>query len=418
MQSPPTADAPPRVRVALVVIVQCTIVLLCVLITTAVAAVVQERSLRTATAERVLDVSRSLAALDQVRAGVQAGTPAAASELQQLADLLEEAAGVDYVVITDADGIRLTHPTPGERGDPVSTDPAGVLAGEVFVGTETGTLGPTLRAKVPVYDGDRVVGTASVGVLESEIWDDYEQAVAGMLPWVLGSIVVGCVVSTVVTGLVGRRVRRLERHAQRLRVDRRIADALRDQTHEFRTRLHVIRGLVAEGESDAALEYIAQISPVRTTTGAGAEITDPRLRGVLEAIGGDVRADGGTFEIDPLSTVPRDALDDSDLVVISNLCRNAAEAAMSRVRVLVTVCDRRVHIEVDDDGPGVVATDVGRIFERGVSSKGSGAERGVGLDLVRREIGVRGGTVEVGRSPWGGARFTVDAPAATREPVP
>ena len=158
MQSPPTADAPPRVRVALVVIVQCTIVLLCVLITTAVAAVVQERSLRTATAERVLDVSRSLAALDQVRAGVQAGTPAAASELQQLADLLEEAAGVDYVVITDADGIRLTHPTPGERGDPVSTDPAGVLAGEVFVGTETGTLGPTLRAKVPVYD---VVGRAS-----------------------------------------------------------------------------------------------------------------------------------------------------------------------------------------------------------------------------------------------------------------
>ena len=116
--------------------------------------------------------------------------------------------------------------------------------------------------------------------------------------------------------------------------------------------------------------------------------------------------------------VPRDALDDSDLVVISNLCRNAAEAAMSRVRVLVTVCDRRVHIEVDDDGPGVVATDVGRIFERGVSSKGSGAERGVGLDLVRREIGVRGGTVEVGRSPWGGARFTVDAPAVTREPVP
>lgn len=418
MGSSPAVDAPPRVRVALVVVVQCVIVLLCVLITTAVAAVVQERSLRTATAERVLDVSRSLAALDQVRTGVQEGSPTAAAELQQLADLLEEAAGVDYVVITDADGIRLTHPTPDERGEPVSTDPAGVLGGEVFVGTETGTLGPTLRAKVPVFDGETVVGTASVGVLESEISDDYEQAVAGMLPWVLGSIVVGCVVSTVVTGLVGRRVRRLERHARRLEVDRRIADALRDQTHEFRTRLHVIRGLVAEGEDDAALEYIARISPVRTAAGAGAEIADPRLRAVLDAIAGDVRADTGEFEIDPLSTVPRDVLDDSDLVVIANLCRNAAEAAANRVRVLVTAGDGRVHIVVDDDGPGVPTAEVARIFERGVSSKGSGAERGVGLDLVRREIGRRGGTVEVGRSSWGGARFTVDTPAAARETVP
>lgn len=105
--------APVRVRLAVLLALQCTVVLVCVLATTLVAMSTQERSIRTATEERVLDVARSLAELDQVRRAVLLDADAATAELQPLADVVAAASGVDYVVVTDARGIRLTHPKPG-----------------------------------------------------------------------------------------------------------------------------------------------------------------------------------------------------------------------------------------------------------------------------------------------------------------
>lgn len=421
-----TSTGTRRLRLLPMLVVQCLVVLACVAITTLVATSVQERTLRQVTTERVLDVSRSLAALDQVRTAVTDDRAAAMAELQPLTDLIEQAAGVDYVVITDAEGIRLTHPTASQRGLEVSTDPADVLAGETFVGTETGTLGPTLRAKVPVTADGVVVGTASVGILESEIAADFDQAIAALLPWVLASVVAGCAISAALVVALRGRVRRLEDHAREAETQRRIAGALRDATHEFRTRLHVIRGLVAEGDADAALQYVDGIAPVSTPGRDAPDVAEPALRALVTGLADDAAGAGVTLELDPLTTVTPAVMTDADLVVIANLCRNAIEAASAhpaaagRVRLLVVADAHAVHIVVDDDGPGIPDAARLRIFERGVTTKtpeGTTAapDRGVGLDIVRREIAARGGTIEVGRSAWSGARFTVDMPAAPAE---
>ncbi|KSU52075.1 ATP-binding protein [Microbacterium enclense] len=397
---------PVRVRLAVLLALQCAVVLVCVLATTLVAMSVQERSIRAATEERVLDVATSLVELDQVQSAVLLDTDAATAELQPLADVVAAASGVDYVVVTDARGIRLTHPNPAERGRSVSTDATAVLGGETFLGTETGTIGPSLRAKVPVRAADAsVIGTASVGVLESEISGSYDEAVGGLLPWVAGSIVLGVVLSGLLTAALRRRVRRLEADARELETQRRISGALRDQTHEFHTRLHVIRGLVAEGETGDALTYIGGLAPVAS----GLPIDDPALRALLEGLS----AEHAGLRVDPASLVPRGVVDDDALTVIGNLVRNAAEAAGQggHVDVLVLAGDERLTIDVADDGPGVAPADAARIFDRGVSSKAASG-RGVGLDLVRRIAGTRGGSVTVGRSASGGARFTVELPAA------
>lgn len=400
-----TDRAPVRVRLAVLLALQCTVVLVCVLATTLVAMSVQERSIRAATEERVLDVAMSLVELDQVQGAVLLDTGTATAELQPLADVVAAASGVDYVVVTDARGIRLTHPNPAERGRTVSTDATAVLAGETFLGTETGTIGPSLRAKVPVRVGDEVVGTASVGVLESEISRSFDEAVGGMLPWVAGSIVLGVVLSGLLTAALRRRVRRLEADARELETQRRISGALREQTHEFHTRLHVIRGLVAEGETGEALTYIGGLAPVAS----GLPIDDPALRALLDGLAAEVPG----LRVDPASLAPRGSVDDEVLTVVGNLVRNAAEAAGpgGRVDVLVLAGDERLTIDVADDGPGVAPADVTRIFDRGFSSKAS-AGRGVGLDLVRRIAGARGGSVTVGGSASGGARFTVELPRA------
>jgi sensor histidine kinase regulating citrate/malate metabolism len=398
-------------RRAAVVALQCLVVLLSVAVTSVVSFQVQESGIRESTRERVLDVARSLAGLAQVREAVAGDRVAGTASLQPLADTVQAAAGVDYVVVTDAEGIRLTHPVPAERGRPVSTDPAAVLAGETVVATQEGTLGPTLRAKVPVVDGGEVTGMVSVGILESEMAASFQEAVLGMLPWVVASAAVGSVTAALVTASLNRRVRALAAQARELRTQRRITEALREQTHEFHTRLHVVRGLVAHGESSQALAYIGRIVPVDDGGGA-AGIADPRLGGLVDGLAAELRGHGTS--VDASGDTPPGGMPEPMLTPISNLCRNAAEAGAATVRVRWERAGGELRMTVDDDGPGIPAETRARLFQRGVTTKPDAgvAGRGIGLSLVRREVGACGGAIEVGGSALGGARFTVTVPLA------
>ena len=69
------------------------------------------------------------------------------------------------MVITDETGLRLAHPDAARLGEKVSTDPSEALAGQEITTRNTGTLGPSAGAKVPVYapGTDTVVGEVSVG---------------------------------------------------------------------------------------------------------------------------------------------------------------------------------------------------------------------------------------------------------------
>ena len=93
--------------------------------------------------------------------------------LQNIATKVRAGTGVLFVVITNDRGIRLSHPNPTELGKPVSTDPSVALSGREEVVEQTGTLGPSIRAKVPVLeiDSDRVVGAVSVGMSTSSVYE-------------------------------------------------------------------------------------------------------------------------------------------------------------------------------------------------------------------------------------------------------
>lgn len=119
--------------------------------------------------ERSLTVASSVAALPGVRSAVAEADPDGV--LQALAESVRIASGADFVVITDADGIRFSHPNPDRIGERVSTDPGPALAGERWSGTERGTLGVSVRGKVPILgpDGRTVIGIVSVGFLRDEV---------------------------------------------------------------------------------------------------------------------------------------------------------------------------------------------------------------------------------------------------------
>ncbi len=85
--------------------------------------------------------------------------------------------GALFVVITDDHGIRLAHPLPSRIGEVVSTPFAEVLAGHEVVDWQTGTLGESARAKVPVRDDTGTpVGEISVGFERTGVFDDLPRA--------------------------------------------------------------------------------------------------------------------------------------------------------------------------------------------------------------------------------------------------
>src|SRR5699024_7205635 len=88
--------------------------------------------------------------------------------------LIRDASNVTYIVVTDENGIRYSHPSPERIGEMVSTDPSVALSGQTYSGTQTGTLGESWRVKVPVRAEDgAILGQVSVGILESTLREDF-----------------------------------------------------------------------------------------------------------------------------------------------------------------------------------------------------------------------------------------------------
>jgi len=121
--------------------------------------------------------------------------------------------------------------------------------------------------------------------------------------------------------------------------------------------------------------------------------------------------------------------------IVLNLITNAAEATSRggsvvlytgiRQRADVSLADYRfvpsdapayVELVVEDDGAGMSAETLDKVFDPFFSTKGSG--RGLGLAAVLGIVKQSGGTIRVASTPRVGTRFTVLFPAAAGRPAP
>lgn len=210
---------PPRVHTWVVVqsmslrlqllLLQALIICTTVVGTGIVAGALQERHLREAYLDRMIGVAQSVARLPAILDAFDSPDPA--KIIQPIAEVIRTASNVTYVVVTDENGIRYSHPNPARVGELVSTDPSAPLSGETWIGTQTGTLGESWRVKVPLYGlDDEIVGTVSVGILESSLREEF----MGDLTWLLvalgGSVLLGLFGSAWVTSIIRRRIYRLE----------------------------------------------------------------------------------------------------------------------------------------------------------------------------------------------------------------
>ncbi|SMQ14306.1 GAF domain-containing protein [Streptomyces sp. Ag82_O1-12] len=125
--------------------------------------------------------------------------------LQPLTEEARRAAGVDFIVVMDTNGIRYTHPLPDRIGRQFVGEIGPSLAGKVFVESVDGPLGREVQATVPIQTaGDEVVGLVSAGMKVKNV----ESQLNRQLPIILGAGAGALALSTGVTALVGRRLRR------------------------------------------------------------------------------------------------------------------------------------------------------------------------------------------------------------------
>ncbi|MGW0039375.1 ATP-binding protein [Gordonia sp. NPDC003376] len=127
--------------------------------------------------------------------------------LQQQAVAVTRRTGALFVVVANADGIRLAHPDPAEVGVHVSTDPSTALSGDIDITTDRGTLGESVRAKVPIFvtGSPEPVGLVSVGISTAKLATDTRHAVGVTVLIALAALGVGALGSL----LLSRRWRRL-----------------------------------------------------------------------------------------------------------------------------------------------------------------------------------------------------------------
>ncbi|NNE43392.1 MAG: HAMP domain-containing histidine kinase, partial [Gemmatimonadetes bacterium] len=99
--------------------------------------------------------------------------------------------------------------------------------------------------------------------------------------------------------------------------------------------------------------------------------------------------------------------------ILENLVANACESSDSgSIRIRAVAGDDAVHIEVQDEGPGLAPETRERIFDDFFTTKPEGS--GLGLSVVRRLVSDYEGTVDVTSEPGRGATFRVSLPRAGR----
>ena len=127
------------------------------------------------------------------------------------------------------------------------------------------------------------------------------------------------------------------------------------------------------------------------------------------------------IDVDRLDSIGDVVLDEHKVEqVLDNLLTNAIKFSHggSRVSVRVEGSDDRIEISVRDQGVGIPAAELPRVFApfEKTSARPTGGERstGLGLAIVRNIVDAHGGTIEVESTPGRGSTFRVSLPCSVR----
>ncbi len=154
--------------------------------------------------ENALDVARTVSLIPSVRDAFY--TPDPADVIWPLAERVRKATGAEFVVVGNRQGIRYSHPLPDRIGKHmVGGDNAPALEGKEYTSEAVGSLGPSLRGKVPLYGlGGEIIGIVSVGFMLQDI----HAAIWQYDRWIIGVVAAAAAMGVLGAVLLARNIKR------------------------------------------------------------------------------------------------------------------------------------------------------------------------------------------------------------------
>ena len=453
-------------------------------------------------ANKALAVARTLADSPEIRQGLQKKPQE--SGIQAIAEAVRKRNDLLFIVVTDMQSLRYSHPEAQRIGQPFKGDDIlKALNGKENVAINRGFLAQALRVFTPIYDENhKQIGVVAIGLELSRVtqqindsrWSIIWSVLFGMLVGLIGTCILVKVLKKILFGLEPYEISTLFEQRQAMlqsikegvvavddrgevtlindaaqellnyrksqeeitikdrlllintvpvrsngviigaistfrdktevrklmqRLDGLVnyADALRERSHEFMNKLHVILGLLHLKSYKQLEDYILKTAnnyqeEIGSLLG---KIKSPVIAGFLISKINRATDLGHTLILNSESQLPDSGSEDQVATLITtlgNLIENALEALGPEPggEISVTLHYRHgwLHCEVNDDGPGIAPDKIDHIFDKGVSTKGS--ERGVGLALVKQQVENLGGSIAVESEPGIFTQFFVQIP--------
>ncbi len=205
----------------------------------------------------------------------------------------------------------------------------------------------------------------------------------------------------------------------------RYRDALGNMAHSLKTPIAVLQGILnkAEGqinssEKTTALEQIKTINAIveyqlqRAATVGKAQLKEAcRIKPVAEKISNTLNKvyqdKQVKLDIDMHDDI-RMAIDEGDLYeLLGNLLENAYKWCQQQVRIKAIKENNKTGIIIEDDGPGISDAMQEKILKRGQRADETTPGHGLGLAMVNDMLLLYQGSMQVSRSPLGGAMITI-----------
>jgi two-component system phosphate regulon sensor histidine kinase PhoR len=227
------------------------------------------------------------------------------------------------------------------------------------------------------------------------------------------------------------------------RADQIRRDFVANVSHELRTPLTAIRGYVealSEGDADPEesrrflaiitrhterMELLVKDLLRLARLDAGQEtldLVDSDIRALVQSVAGDLaRLLADRRQRIEIVVAPGAEIVRGDPAKLHDALRNLVANAITygpegtAIRIDANRSDKSTTIAVSDEGAGIPADDLSRVFERFYRVDKSRARdpggTGLGLAIVKHLVELHGGDVRAENRPDGGARFTMTLPA-------
>lgn len=162
--------------------------------------------------DNLFNIGNSVAENDTVKEALLKSTNKVDTNLNNEIENIRKKTKVDFIVIMDMKGMRLTHPNISMIGKKFQGgDEVKVLCfGKQYVSESKGSLGNSLRIFVPIFSENRQIGAVSIGTTINEVNQEINSKTKQFIPFIIIGLILGIIGANMLASNIKKAILGLE----------------------------------------------------------------------------------------------------------------------------------------------------------------------------------------------------------------